>query len=110
MPVEWVRISHEEYMSGKYAYTSHQAGEDGGYFAKVFTDRDGNVEDSTYSSSYRKKNQVNKQKPKISNSKQKEGCLTRIIKAPLRFLWWAFKRILGILTLGLISSWLNSDE
>lgn len=116
MPVELIRISHEEYKSGKYAYASHKAGEDGGYFAKVFTDKDGNIEKGSYSSSYQKsleekeKKEKKEMKTSSSNSENKDGCLMKIIKAPFKFLWWILKQILGVLTLGLISSWLNGDN
>lgn len=44
----------------------------------------------------------------------KEGCLTKLWKAPFRLLWWAVKKvfwmILSIITLGLINKFFGNDE
>ena len=42
-----------------------------------------------------------------TNKKDGDGCLVKILKSPFKLLWWVIKKILGILTLGLLSSWLN---
>ena len=57
--------------------------------------------------------EAHREEPK-KESNDKEGCLTKIIKAPFRFLWWLikfiFKIALSILTLGLVNSWFNGDK
>ena len=54
-----------------------------------------------------------KKKAPKDNS-DKEGCLTKIIKAPFRILWWLIKFILKnalvILTFGLANGWFDDDK
>ena len=44
------------------------------------------------------------------NKNKKEGCLTKLWKAPFRLLWWLVKKALVILSLGVLSGLLNSDD
>lgn len=93
----------------KYSYTHGTNGDD--YYARVRVDDNGNITEDSYSKVYKEKNNKDKSENKKSNLKDsnKEGCLKKMIKAPFKCLWWILKKILGILTLGLISSWLNGD-
>lgn len=42
--------------------------------------------------------------------KSKDGCLIKLIKAPFRLLFWLIKKILIILSFGILSGLLNSDD
>lgn len=105
----------------KYSNAYLKAGENGGAFARIHYHEDGSInEEWTYSKTYRdelhgKDNIDNTEKESDSSeTTEKEGCLMKMIKAPFKWLlqalWWLTKKILGILTLGLLSSWLNDDK
>ncbi len=94
-------------------------------FAKIFYNSDGSIADGTYSTAYQKEHHLgkyaqkdskkeSKKKTKKETSADKESLLTKILMAPLRFLWWLVKKILkltlNIVTLGLISNYLNGDD
>ncbi len=97
-----------------------------GYRAKVYVDDNGEISKDSYSREYNNKNgkadkgkeakgKGNKNKgSKGSVGKEKEGCLTKIIKAPFRFLWWLikliFKNALVILTFGIANGWFDKDD
>ena len=87
----------------------------------VYYKSDGSIdEDKTYTSTYRNKlaeqrgQQTQDTKSKGKTEEKKEGCLMKIIKAPFRLIWWLLKfilkTVLTILTLGLISNFLNKDK
>lgn len=115
-----IHVSSEE--SKKYANVS---GTDPakGFDVKVTYNADGSInEKRTYSEGYREqlKKERGQDKPKKEKKKapkdnsDKEGCLTKIIKAPFRFLWWLIKFILKnalvILTFGLANGWFDDDN
>ena len=115
-----IHVSSEE--SKKYANVS---GTDPakGFDVKVTYNADGSInEERTYSEGYREqlKKERGQDKPKKEKKKapkdnsDKEGCLTKIIKAPFRFLWWLIKFILKnalvILTFGLANGWFDDDK
>jgi len=93
-----------------------------GFDVKVFYNADGSInEEKTYTGAYREKLKESRSQDEPKNNKKapkenndKEGCLTKIIKAPFRFLWWLvkfiFKNALVILTLGLANGWFNDDK
>lgn len=97
--------------SWMYSYVS---GGSNGFEAKIFTDGNGNILESTYSKEYRKrlKKEGKKEgKPKrVEKENDGDGCLMKIIKAPFKLIWWIIKNVLIIVSLGMLSSWLNSDE
>ena len=72
-------------------------------------DDNGEISKDSYSQEYNKKN-GNSDKPEKKDRKEKEGCLTKLWKAPFRLLWWLTKKVLIILSLGLLSSVLSSDD
>lgn len=55
-------------------------------------------------------NEKVKKGKKEKSLKEKEGCLTKLWKAPFRLLWWLIKQALVILSLGMLSAWLNNDK
>ena len=96
-----------------------------GYRAKVWVDDNGNISQESYSRQYIReknkeelgKNSDKEGKGKKGNGKsgeKKEGCLTKIIKAPFRFLWWLIKFILKnalvILTFGIANGWFDKKD
>lgn len=101
-----------------------------GVRARVWVDDDGNISKDSYSRQYNEKiGNVDKSKDSEKESKEskkskasknkdtekeKESCLTRIIKAPFRFLWWLIKFILKnalvILTFGIANGWFDKKE
>ena len=135
MRSEKIRVSREEACSGKYQSTfEHSELKDkhdgtSSYSvieALVYYNDDGTInEEYTYSDQWKRKNKLcqyseennkkkeedNKEKAKEGKtSKKKEGCLTKLWKAPFRLLWWLIKKALVILSLGLLSGFLNSDD
>ena len=89
--------------------------------ARVYIDDKGNISDQSYSVRYREKDDINdkpekKDKNKSSKEKkskegkEKDGCLKKLLKAPFRLLWWLIKKVLVILSLGILSGVLNSDD
>lgn len=71
------------------------------YYKQLHKDDEGKSKDKKD-----KKEKPSKTKP----SKEKEGCLTKLWKAPFRLLWWLIKKALVILSLGVLSGLLNSDD
>jgi len=94
----------------------------GGDWAEAWFDEDGNiVEESTYTEHYLKElrgtngNSENRKKKKVTTDEpEKDGCLMKMVKAPFKYLgkalWWLTKQVLGILTLGMLSSLLNDKK
>ncbi len=80
-----------------------------GYRARVYVDDNGEISKDSYSQEFNKKNDKTEKKEK-KDRKEKEGCLTKLWKAPFRLLWWLTKKVLIILSLGLLSSVLSSDD
>ena len=81
--------------------------------ADVFYKSDGSVdEERTYTKTYLKRIHKNDKasKNKKKSSKDKEGCLTKLWKAPFRLLWWILKKALLLLSFGLLANLLNSEE
>lgn len=87
----------------------------------VYYKSDGSIdEEKTYTSTYRNElaeqrgQQTQDTKSKGKTEEKKESCLMKIIKAPFRLIWWLLKfilkTVLTILTLGLISNFLNKDK
>ena len=86
--------------------------------AYVYYNSDGTIDEKkTYTDYYYKQlhkddeveddeDKNKKEKP----SKEKEGCLTKLWKAPFRLLWWLVKKALIILSLGILSGLLNGDD
>lgn len=120
MAVEKIRISHKEYLSGKWSRVS-QGSElrnprDGSssqtyYEATVIRKSDGSIDESSYSQNYRNQLHKNdKKKEKKSKDKEKEGCLKKIILFPFRLIWWVVKMVLVIVSLGTLSDVLNGDS
>ena len=102
---ETIPISHND--SWKYRANF------GGESADIFYKSDGSIdEERTYTKCYlkqiHKNDKVSDNKKK--SSKDKEGCLTKIWKAPFRLLWWIFKKALILLSFGILSNLLNSEE
>lgn len=97
----------------KYSDTLGTNGDD--YYARVYVDDEGNISKSSYSNEYNKK-QGNDEKPNNKGKgnkkkdKKNEGCLTKILKAPFRLLWWLLKKALVILTFGILSDWLDKED
>jgi hypothetical protein len=121
---EDIKIDRSE--GWKYSNTHGTSGDD--YHARVYVDDDGNISHDSYSRKYiREKNKEElgknsdkegkgeKGNDKSGNSgEKKEGCLTKIIKAPFRFLWWLIKFILKnalvILTFGIANGWFDKKD
>lgn len=85
----------------------------GGQSAEVYYKRDGSIdEERTYTKAYLKQihKNDNGSNTKEKSSKDKEGCLTKLWKAPFRLLWWIFKKALILLSFGLLANLLNSEE
>lgn len=113
MSVKWVNISKDEYLHGGYRYTSRSgAGVDTEYMAKVMYNNDGSIdENSTFSQSkLKKQDKVKEKKVKTNSGEDKDGCLSKILKAPFKLLWWLLKKILIVVSLGMLGSWLNGDS
>ena len=83
-----------------------------GYRARVYVDNNGEISKDSYSKEFNKKNDKTEktEKKEKKDRKEKEGCLTKLWKAPFRLLWWLTKKVLIILSLGLLSSVLSSDD
>lgn len=114
--VKNIRISHKDYVSGKYHTVSMRsgAGVDGVshgdiFEAKVVLDDNGNILAESYSEKYRKE-MMGKKVKEIKEVKKKEGCLKCFIRAPFRLLWWGLKQLLILASLGMLSDWLNDDS
>ena len=123
MKSEKVRITHEEYVSGKYktTYTGtesdpHSATSARTYHeALVYYNDDGSIDESmTYRRENKEKEKEKKKEKKKEKNKReknnKEGCLAKIIKAPFRLLWWLVKQCLVIVSLGMLNEWLNDKK
>ncbi len=134
MEVKDVKVSHDEYSSGKYKYSSYRGQEE--YFVKIWYNDDGsineeytyiepylakkrkqeedqNVEDKTDKKTKKKKEKKNKKNKKSESNSDEDGCLTKILKAPFKGIWWLIKKILlfilSIVTLGLINKYLKDE-
>ena len=116
---EEFRIDRSE--AWKYQTTLESSAE--GFRAKVWVDDDGNISKDSYSREYNKKIGNNDKPDKKGKEKKgksgkgsgkKESFLTKVIKAPFRFLWWLIKLILknalGILTFGITNGWFDKKE
>ena len=117
MAVERIRISQQEYLSGKWANVSqgselkdpHDGSSSQTYYeARVIRKSDGSIDESSYSHNYRK--QLHKKDKKEEKNKEKEGCLKRILLFPFRLIWWVVKMVLIIVSLGALSDVLNGDS
>ena len=102
---EDIKINRSE--GWKYQSTHGTNGDD--YHARVYVDDKGEISKDSYSQEFNKKNDKTEKKEK-KDRKEKEGCLTKLWKAPFRLLWWLTKKVLIILSLGLLSSVLSSDD
>ena len=98
-----------------YASTSSTNGDD--HYAKVWYNRDGGIDDNlTYSEAYKRQMGIGGSKgkkvksSKIVDGKKKEGCITKILKAPFRLLWWVVKQVLIIVTFGYLSGVFDDDK
>ena len=105
----------------KYQSTHGTNGDD--YYARVYVDDKGKISKDSYSREYNKKlededSKGNDEKPDKNGKGNKgneekdeknEGCLTKILKAPFRLLWWLLKKALVILTFGIVNSWFDKD-
>ena len=86
-----------------------------GYYARVYVDDEGNISKNSYSNAYNKK-QGNDEEPNKKGKgnkkkdKEHEGCLTKILKAPFRLLWWLLKKALVILTFGILDGWFDKED
>ena len=86
--------------------------------AYVYYNSDGTIDEKkTYTDYYYKQlhkddddESKDKKDKKAKSSKEKEGCLTKLWKAPFRLLWWLVKKALIILSLGILSGLLNGDD
>ena len=118
---EDIKIDRSE--GWKYSNTHGTSGDD--YHARVYVDDKGEISKDSYSQEYNDKNGNNDKPDKKGNDKKgndksgnsgekKEGCLTKIIKAPFRFLWWLIKFILKnalvILTFGIANGWFDKKD
>ena len=111
--IKWVNISQNEYLHSGYKQTARTgAGIETEFKAKVTYNDDGSInEESTFSQSkLKKQNKVKEKKIKTKSGEDKDGCFTRILKAPFKLLWWLTKKILIVFSLGILGSWLNSDD
>ena len=92
----------------KYSNVSYQGDK---VTAKVYINDKGEITKDSYSREHRKElEKEEKKESKKKKEEKKEGCLARILKAPFRLLWWIIKLLLNIVTFGIISSWLNSED
>ena len=120
----------------KFKTTSGTNGED--FSAQVYVDDNGEISRESYSDKYLKeldakddtsnpkdndqngndngKNGKGKDQNGKDNDKddKKDGCLTKIIKAPFRLIWWLIKFLLKnalvILTFGIANGWFDDKE
>ncbi len=126
MKIERVRISHEDYMKGKYRSVStgseltdpHDGTSSVTYHeVNVYYNDDGSInEEMTYSQKAQKQQKEDKKKNKQKKEakSEKEGCLTKILLAPFRLLWkaikWLLKTVLIIVSAGLLKGILEGDS
>ena len=120
-----IKISQQDLWKYKDAYL--KAGEKGGAFARIHYHEDGSInEEWTYNKTYIEKlhgkenidnseneadsSKTNENESDSSKTNEKEGCLTKIIKLLLKGLWWLTKKILVVLSLGILSSFLEDDK
>ena len=110
-----IKISQQDLWKYKDAYL--KAGEKGGAFARIHYHEDGSInEEWTYNKTYIEKlhgkENIDNSENESDSSKttEKEGCLTKIIKLLLKGLWWLTKKILVVLSLGILSSFLEDDK
>lgn len=110
----WKNVKIDRSEGWKYQTTLGTNGDD--YSARVYIDDNGEISKESYSLKYREENGMNdkpekKGKNKSSKEgKEKEGCLTKLWKAPFRMIWWLIKKLLIIISLGMLSGWLNSSD
>lgn len=77
--VKHPRISHEEAISGKWQYTQHTAGSDGGWTATVWYNSDGTINVYSYTKRYREEHKLgefaeqNNDTPSAGNNGQQGG-------------------------------------
>ena len=124
MRTEVLKVRSKDTMKYHSSWTKGERWPDGEYVHEVnvtYDDFGKIIPEMTYTEKYCRENKLgkysenndapsaNSNKPKESNPEKKEGdgCLVKILKSPFKLLWWVIKKILGILTLGLLSSWLN---
>jgi ribosomal protein RSM22 (predicted rRNA methylase) len=104
---EDIKIDRSE--GWKYSHTHGTNGDD--YHARVYVDDKGNITEDSFSKAYKDKinegKKSNKKKERKSSQTEKESCLMKVLKAPFRLLWWLTKKVLVILSLGMLDSWLN---
>lgn len=77
-------------------------------------DDKGNITDDSYSNAYKDKTngdeKSKKKNEKKSGKTEKESFWKKVLKAPLRLLWWLTKKVLVILSLGMLDNWLNEKS
>ncbi|MBR6456863.1 MAG: hypothetical protein IKS72_08090, partial [Prevotella sp.] len=83
--------------------------------ARMYINDNGEIEG--YTEEYLKKLELDKKsekkekKSKVNKSgKKKDGCLSKCLKAPFKLLWWIIKNVLIIVSLGMLSDYLNSEK
>ncbi len=109
--VEHIRISHDEYMTGKWQSVSqgseltdpHDGSSSKTYYeARVYYNDDGTINESSYSDSWKRKNKIGnykKDKPRSksdnnsNNSSDEEGSCMKFIFTiiPVLPIWWLIK-------------------